>query len=251
VLIDWFTVIASIVNFLVLVVLLRHFLYRPITRTMEERKQSVKDKILEAEQREREAAEEAERYRKQIQVFEAQREEVLRKVMAEAEAERKEWLKKAQAEVDTLQERWRQTLEEEKDVFYHELHQRLLQETQAIARKILADLASTDLETAIVDAFIHRLQELDRETRQSILDRLEGSSESILIHTSSELNNEARQRVRQAVKEHLTNARDLQFETSPDLICGIELHTPGYKIAWSIENYLANLEDRLDDVLEN
>lgn len=250
-LIDWFTVIASIVNFLVLVVLLRHFLYRPITRTMEERKQSVKDQILEAEQREREAAEEAERFRKKIQEFETQREETLRKVQSEAEAERKTWLKQARAEVDALQERWRLTLEEEKDVFFHELRHRLLQETQAITRKALADLASADLEAAMVDAFIHRLQNLDGEARQSLLERLDGSDDTILIRTSSELNGDARQRVREAVKEQLTNTRELIFETSPDLICGIELHAPGYKVAWSIENYLSNLEDRLDDVLAN
>jgi F-type H+-transporting ATPase subunit b len=56
VLIDWFTVCAQIVNFLVLVALLKHFLYGPILRAMDAREQTIADRLAEAEQRRHAAA---------------------------------------------------------------------------------------------------------------------------------------------------------------------------------------------------
>ena len=50
-LIDWFTVCAQIVNFLVLVALLKHFLYGPILRAMDAREQTIAGRLAEAQQK--------------------------------------------------------------------------------------------------------------------------------------------------------------------------------------------------------
>ncbi|NER81960.1 MAG: ATP F0F1 synthase subunit B, partial [Leptolyngbya sp. SIO1D8] len=60
-LIDPFTTLAQIVNFLILVTLLKHFLYGPITRTMAQREQTIANRLEQAEQQEIAAQQEAER----------------------------------------------------------------------------------------------------------------------------------------------------------------------------------------------
>ncbi len=47
--IDWITVSAQIVNFLILVWLLKHFLYQPIIRAMDRREQRVSERLNEAQ----------------------------------------------------------------------------------------------------------------------------------------------------------------------------------------------------------
>ncbi len=42
----------------------------------------------------------------------------------------------------------------------------------------------------------------------------------------------------------------LRFETAPDLVAGIELAAGGVKVGWSIADYLASLEKRVDELLE-
>ncbi len=37
----------------------------------------------------------------------------------------------------------------------------------------------------------------------------------------------------------------IEFQVSPELICGIEAHSEGKKISWNIENYLDGLEEQL------
>jgi len=61
--IDWITVVAQIVNFLVLVWLLQRFLYGPITRAMKNREKRIENRLTEARQERNEAEDEAEAYR--------------------------------------------------------------------------------------------------------------------------------------------------------------------------------------------
>ena len=61
-LIDWFTVIAQIINFLVLLLLLRRFLYKPILNAMEERERKVAERLESARQERVRAEEERARY---------------------------------------------------------------------------------------------------------------------------------------------------------------------------------------------
>ena len=54
-LIDWFTVVAQIVNFLVLVALLKHFLFGRLVKAIDERKKKVESCLADAEAKSKEA----------------------------------------------------------------------------------------------------------------------------------------------------------------------------------------------------
>ncbi len=64
--IDYFTIIAQIINFLILVFLLRHFLYGPLLRSMDEREQKISTRLKEAEQQMKEAEQETDSYSQNI-----------------------------------------------------------------------------------------------------------------------------------------------------------------------------------------
>ena len=54
-LINWFTVLAQIVNFLILIYLLKRFLFKPILRAMAEREKKMVEALNRAEQAEQKA----------------------------------------------------------------------------------------------------------------------------------------------------------------------------------------------------
>ena len=58
---DWLTVAAQIVNFLVLVWLLQHFLYAPITKAMSHREERIEERLADARKSREEAEAEAAR----------------------------------------------------------------------------------------------------------------------------------------------------------------------------------------------
>ena len=62
-LIDWFTVAAQAVNFLILVWLLKRFLYKPILGAMDAREQRIASRLRQAETEKAEARKDGEKLR--------------------------------------------------------------------------------------------------------------------------------------------------------------------------------------------
>lgn len=63
-LIDWFTVIAQVVNFLILVWLLKRFLYQPILNAIDAREQRVATELADADAKMNEAAKQRNEFQK-------------------------------------------------------------------------------------------------------------------------------------------------------------------------------------------
>lgn len=250
--IDWFTFIAQIINFLILVWLLKCFLYRPIIRAMEQREQKISDRLQDAAEKIQTAQQEAEIYRQKQQELEEEREALFSQAKAEVESQRKVLLQKAREEVDATQIKWEEALRREQSSFLRELKARATQQISATLRRTLADLANTNLEQQLIEVFIDRLQNLDTDQREKIAVSTQANSHpgQILVHSAFEIPEASCQRITEVVREQFGNNINLKFETVSDLICGIELTTPGSKVSWSIENYLTTLEASLSSVLE-
>ena len=72
----------------------------------------------------------------------------------------------------------------------------------------------------------------------------------ILISTAFELDNDQRAEIQTAIEACLGVGQELRFAQTPNLLCGIELKTGGHKIAWSVGETLAELEEHLVKSLE-
>src|SRR5277367_4579663 len=87
-LIDWFTVGAQAINFLILVWLLRRFLYKPVLAAIDAREKKVAAKIGDAESQEAKAKTAGEELRKRGEAFDSERAALMRKAAEEGAAER-------------------------------------------------------------------------------------------------------------------------------------------------------------------
>lgn len=248
-LIDWFTVIAQIINFLLLVALLKRFLYGRIIKAMDQREEKIAFRLADAERKRNEAEREAQAYRKKNQELDEKRQEMLSKVEGEVEGKRKELMKRARDEVDQVKARWREAVQREKDSFLQDLRQRAGRQVYTIARRTLADLANVDLEQRMTDIFIERIVNLDKGKRKAIVESIKKPDHEVVINSAFEVPTNAQQRITKAVKKTIDNGIDVQYRTSSDMILGIELKTRGHKIAWSIDNYLASLEEKIFQAL--
>jgi F-type H+-transporting ATPase subunit b len=247
VLIDWFTIVAQIINFVILVLLLRRFLYRPIVRAMEEREAKIASQVQEAERREREAEEEAKTWRLKNQELEELRDEMLHEAGQEAEKWRRDLIREAREEVADTRARWEQAIEEEQEAFLQELRQRTMRQVHNIARRALADLANTELEAHLADVFIRRLHD---DGHEDVARALREAREPLIIRTAFPSPPELRHKLREAIVGRVDNDIELEFETAPHLVCGIELMADDYRIAWSLDDYLGSLEQDLIRALE-
>lgn len=249
-LIDWFTVGAQAVNFLVLVWLLKRFLYKPILGAIDAREKRIAAELADADAKKTEALKERDEFQRKNEEFDQQRQALLRKATDEAKAERQRLLDEARQAADVLQEKRQETLRNEEQNLHQALGIRTRQEVLAIARKALSDLSDTSLEESMVGVFIRRLRELDDEAKGKIADSLNPSTGPIVVRTAFELAPAQRSLIKDALGETLGTEAPLRFEIAAELIGGIEMSTDGQKVAWSIKDYLASLEKEISELLK-
>ena len=88
--IDWFVFLAQIFNFLLLMYLLKRFLYGRIIKAMDDREAKIAARFAEADELKTKAEEEALLYEKRNQSLNEKKETMLNEATLAAEAKRKE-----------------------------------------------------------------------------------------------------------------------------------------------------------------
>ncbi len=248
--IDYFTIAAQIVNFLILVILLRHFLYRPVIQAMDEREKKIASRLKDAEQKEKDAKQEEESYRKAQAELSDKRQEMIGKASQEAAAFRSDLMEKAKKEVDESKARWYEDLEHQKEALLSDLRRQTGEEVYAAARRALKDLADEDLEHRIIIAFLQRLQNLDDSEREAIKEFYKTPGQRITVRSTFEIPEKLQQKIQETVRDQTKTDVKMNFQTVPDLIAGIEMSAHSLKISWSIDSYLNALQADLSKAIE-
>ncbi|ABA90230.1 ATP synthase N, B subunit [Syntrophotalea carbinolica DSM 2380] len=239
-LIDWFTVSAQAINFLILVALLKRFLYGPVLRAMDRREERLASCFAEAENKRLEAQQLEENYRSLLQELEEARGVKLRQVEEEIEDQRHKLLAAARQEAAEIQSAWAASIRDERSSFFTELKKRVGSEMLNIARKSLGDLANIELEQLMVERFNERLAQLDRNEQQQVA--LAASERGVLVRSPFTLPPELRDRLTQGVRQALGEEIDMQYQDRADMPLGIELTVGGLKLSWGVDSYFEQLE---------
>jgi F-type H+-transporting ATPase subunit b len=248
-LIDWFTVSAQAVNFLILVWLMKRFLYGPILAAIDAREKRIAAELADADAKKAEAQKERDEFLRKNQEFDQQRAALLSKATDEAKTERQRLVEDARKAADALSVKRQETLRSEARNLNQAITRRTQQEVFAITRKALTDLASVSLEERAGEVFTRRLRDMNGDAKAGLAEAIKTASEPALVRSAFDLPAEQRAAIQRALNETFSADVPLRFETTPDLVGGIELTANGQKVAWSISDYLASLEKGVTELL--
>lgn len=241
--IDWITVGAQIANFLVLVWLLKRFLYRPILDGIDAREAEISRRMAEAGLAQQQAQSAEAEYREQHAHSLSSQDAQVARALRESEAQRDKLLAEARARIDQEQKDWRRYLERERDKFAARLQRAGGETLLELTRKALRDLADEPLEAAIVRHVGARLAPMARE-----LAKAAGDSAAAIANTRESLPEDARQQL-QADMERLLPGVELSFATDPQQAPGLVLRVGGAQVAWTVDSYTDELGAMLGDRL--
>jgi F-type H+-transporting ATPase subunit b len=245
----WFTIVAQAVNFLILVWLLKRFLYKPILRAIDEREKGIAHRLASAQAEIAEAQKQRDDFQRKNQVFDQERASLMSKAVDEAKAERQRLLDEARNDADALRAKRQNSLRNEQRNLSQEIIRWTRKEVFAITRKTLADLAATNLEERMSEVFVQRLRGLTGTAKDQLIDALKTSNSPARVRSAFDLPPAQRTAIESAVKATFAPEAQVQFETAPELVSGIELSTNGQKVAWSIADYLGTLEKSAAELL--
>jgi F-type H+-transporting ATPase subunit b len=249
-LIDWFTVGAQIVNFLILVWLLQHFLYKPILNAIDAREKRIAAELADADTKRAEAQKERTDFEGKNRTFDEQRGALLLKATDEAKAERERLIDQAKKDAESLRVTQADALRGDQIRMASEITLLAEKEVFAIARKALTDLATVSLEERVGEVFTRRLRELDPKTKGLLGDALKKSPQPALVRSAFDLPADQKAAIQNAFNETFSAVVRIKFEDSQDVVCGIELTANGQKVAWSIASYLTELSKKVSDLVD-
>ena len=247
--IDWFTFIAQVINFFILLWLLKRFLYQPILNAVDAREKKIAATLLNADGKKLEAEQQFDLYRNKKEAIEQKRASLFKQATDEAGQERGRLINEGRKDAEILRVKHMENLIKSVE----QLKQGILQKTKtqvfSITRKVLTDLASVSLEQTLVDHFLAQLHDTEKSKKDIFIATLNTTGHPMLLCTAFELTSHQQASIQAELDDIFESGMQLQFETDENLISGIELISNGQKLAWGISDYLSLLEKSMEEVL--
>ena len=240
-LIDPFTVVAQIINFVILAVALKYFLYDRVMAAMDTREAEIARRLDEADGRESAATAEIDAYRARSAQFDHDRVALLDEAQADVAKQREVLLDRTRHDVDEARQQWHRGLQAEQRDFERELRRRTSHEVIALSRQALSDLAGTGLEHAVIEMGLHHLADTS-DAREALCEAIADGG-VMAVHTSFVLGPEQQRAMGDRINALMGGIdAPIRFEPDPNLVLGIEFRGGGTAVCWHAADYL----DRLD-----
>ncbi|MDP5205519.1 F0F1 ATP synthase subunit B [Alishewanella sp. SMS9] len=249
-LIDWFTVVAQVINFLILAWLLKRFLYRPIVDAIDTRDRHIAAQVADANNKKIDAQKLSDKFNHKNTVFDEALSSRMKDMNQHVQTKRTQLLEEIRAESELLRTKQQQTLQNELLSVQQALSQHAKEEVFDITRKTLKDLANVDLEQQMTAVFIERLNTLSDKEIKAFTAAFANAAQPLVIRSVFTLGNAERLAIETQLKQWLSISHEIEYITDNVLISGIELSGHGQKIAWSINQYLASLTHSVEQLLQ-
>lgn len=238
---DWITVIAQIVNFLVLIWLLKRYLYRPILNGIDAREAEIADRMLAASHAEEKAKAAENRFIDEIATLHAKETAMTDSARQKAEAARDVLLADAHEMFEKERKDWDANLKQEGRKYIAELHKMGAEALLSLTRKALGDLADETLEERIVTHVATQLAPMSEDLRNSA-----GGVAKAVATTRDPLPKAARKKLEADLQDIAPNVM-LHFETDAAQSPGLILRMGGAQVAWTVDTYIDGLNAILDE----
>ena len=243
--INWFTVIAQLINFLVLVWLMKKYLYKPILQAVDEREKKIAAELADAKTKKTEAKKEQDEFLKKNDLFDSQKKKMIADATLETAQERQKLLDAAHKEAAGVKLK----LEKTSKALQENLNDQLARQTQqavfSLTKKALSEMASTTLEKQSVQVFIKKIKATSDKEKTQFLKAFQSDANPLLVKSAFDLSDKEQKLIKSEIETILGGEGKYEFKTDPKMISGIELATKGYKLSWSFSAYINSLEKSL------
>lgn len=243
--VDWWTLSLQVVNFLVLVWLLRRFLFRPVKDVVARRKELAAAASGKLEQARKEVEEEKHRYEQARRELTEERSQLGAKMHDELAQERERTVKQAREEAEKMVADARDRIVDERRSVLEALRGEVADLAAGMAGHLLADASPQTYGKLLLERIGQRLEHLsEREKRQLEVD-LAVHDTVMTVTTAVPLDEAARQKWSKRLHELLATSASIEFKTDADLIAGAILELPHAAIEFSWADQLEAARDRV------
>lgn len=218
---SWSSLILEIINFLVLIWILKHFFYAPIQKTILNRKKMVQDKLENAEKLNSEATQLQKKYENRLAEWQQEKD----KMKKDVEQTMEEWKSE---EVVTFEKK----LKDKQETFFSREQQKSAEVSEKNAKKafllagkfsanLLKSFADEHLEKNIIEQMIEDLNNLPTEQVNLFANLTEQNQ--VVVQSAYPMNKQQQQNLVQTMEQLVHKKLSFDFTENPELFAGLTL----------------------------
>ena len=250
--IDFFTLIAQIINLLILLFLLRKFLYLPILKVLEERKALLENEYKVAEI----ARKKAELLEKSAQKVYAEIEIEKQKIVAQshekADVLEQKLTAEAELEFKKARQKWKDKLVSEQSTFDLALQNLIAEYFQKFATGALDQMADISLNELFLNKLMQKISAQKQDKKSEFVRDFLNSDEFELV-SAENLDAKTKQHFKDFIQKEFMLKEDLKinFSTDKNLICGVVLKNKEQMIEWNLAEYISEFSNNLNTAVSS
>lgn len=241
------TFVLELVNFLVLVWILKRFLYRPILDIVARRREQIDATMAEAKRIDSEAQALEERYKKRLDEWESEQADKRAALAHELADERARQLADVRESVNEEVEKSRAAEARRIADLGDKLEREGLALGARFASRLLGVSATPELQTRLLDLFVQDFDATPSERFANLLGNSEFAPDSVDVSSAFELTEAQRKAVAERARKLCGSDIPVQFAEDPELLAGIRLTIGGCVLGLNLKDELEGFA-RLSDV---
>jgi F-type H+-transporting ATPase subunit b len=240
---NWSTFVLEIINFLILVWILKRFLYKPVLDVIRRRQVNIQKNLDDAQALQQQATIMEEKYKNRLTEWENERNVLYTELEEEIEAERQKRLAALHVSLEEEQKKSKQIEQRKLEILRLNLEKNALAQGAQFSARLLSEAAGPELENNLLMFFLKELSSLSSKQLDMLHSSASNNTNKILVSSAYPIENDMRQILEDAIKNKLKLNVPIHYELNKELLAGIRIAMG----AWVLQ---LNLRDELKSFAE-
>lgn len=245
---SWSTFLLEIINFLVLVWILKRFLYQPVLDVIARRRAGIEQRLSDAEAIHAEAEALQRQYESRAADWERERLAARETLAAEIDAERERRLSELDASIDQAREKAKAGEARRTEQALHRMEETALAQGARFAARTLEQAAGPELERRLIELLVSELSELPEDRLTKLRNHVRSSPETALVTSAYPLAEDQRQALERALQAITGPRTTIHFEQDGELIAGARVTIGAWVLAANVREELRGFAELAQDV---
>lgn len=240
---NWSTFILEIINFLILIWILKRFFYKPLLDVIARRRAGIEKKLEDAQSLHDEAKALQKQYESRLTDWDQERQAARKTLDEEIQLERERQMSALQATLEEEQKKVQFVAQRKLEASQLQNEKAALMQGAQFATKLLSTASSPELERRLIDLFLDELSSLSTEQLSELEDAVGKTPDHILVTSAHPIDSNNRQVLEHALQEIIAVSGPVHYEQDKALLAGIRINVG----AWILR---ANLLDELKGFMD-
>jgi F-type H+-transporting ATPase subunit b len=240
---NWSTFVLEIINFLILVWILKRFFYKPVLNIIARRKAGIEQTLTDAKALHEDAESLREQYEHRLRDWEREKQQARDALKTEIDKERVQLTQKLHTSLEQEREKTRVSEQHRLQSAIDKAEETALVHGAQFASRLLESVAGPEVETRLVEIVIDELKRLPQQRVDQLRSSWGETAKEIRVSSAYPLSDVQREKFEKTLNDVTQQSLSFHYEQDSQLLAGLSVNIG----AWTLGT---NLRDELKSFTE-